>query len=404
MERSRYQLEKLSLLIRTSIFLYEKGELLEYRPNAAFNPIRDNRMFREKLIALAGEQEEPLLYQDGWQVIYTCIRKGDSFLLSGPVSLENIGNVELRRYYREYGMKSGSGRQIPSVPLPLVLTVAQMMTMEFTGKEYTEQELLRANHMSGNSEDEIGQEQLLFEIREDEEERYHHTYQEERKLLECVREGQTDEAVRHSEEMDIGMGRLGRKDMRHWANAAVVAVTLCVRAAIEGGVSPAEAYQVSDFYIQKTEECRKVADLLELRNAAVRDLTNRVRKKIEGRKHSSYVDKCMDYVSRHYKEKIYLQDMAESLGLSSTYLSRLFARETGMQLQEYINRFRVERAANLLTYSEESISYIAEYVNFPSQSYLGKMFRKYKHMTPKEYRDRYKPSEFTEETGEKRQG
>ena len=41
--------------------------------------------------------------------------------------------------------------------------------------------------------------------------------------------------------------------------------------------------EISDFYIQKTEECRKVADLLELRNAAVRDLTNRVKKKIEGR-------------------------------------------------------------------------------------------------------------------------
>ena len=397
MEKSRYQLERLSILLRTSIFAYTNGKLEELRPNPAFNPIRDNQTFREKLIALSREQEAPLLYQDGWQVIYTCIRKGETFLLSGPVSLENIGEVELRRYYREYGMRSGAGRQIPSVPLSLIITVAQMMTKEFIDREYTEQELLAANHMEKTSCDQIEREQLLFEIREDEQERYHHTYQEERKLLECVREGRTEEAVRYSDEMDMGMGRLGRKDMTHWTNAAVVAVTLGVRAAIEGGVSPAEAYKVSDFYIQKTEECRKVSELLELRDRAVRDLADRVRKKKEGRRHSSYVEKCKDYVSKHYKEKIYLKDMADSMGLSSTYLSRLFARETGMQLQEYINRFKVERAANLLIYSEESIAYIAEYVNFPSQSYFGKIFRKYMHMTPKEYRDRNKPSEFVSE-------
>lgn len=396
MEKFRYQFERLSLLIRTGIFLCEGESVEEYRPNAAFNPIRDNRTFREKLTALALEQETPLLYQDAWQVVYIGVRSedGDRVLLAGPVGLENLSQVDLRRYYREYGIRSGSGRQIPACPLSFILAVAQMMAKEFTGREFTEEELLSENNMKGEAGGQIEKEQMLFEIREDEQERYHHTYQEERRLLECVREGKTQEALRFCGDMDMAMGRLGHRDIIHWNNTVVVAVTLCVRAAIEGGLSPAEAYQTSDFYIQKTEECRKVADLLELRNAAVRDLTNRVRRKIEGRKHSSYVDKCKDYVSRHYKAKIYLQDMADSMGLSSTYLSRLFSRETGMTLQDYINFFRVERAANLLIYSEESISYIAEYVNFPSQSYFGKMFRKYKHMTPKEYRDRYKPSEF----------
>jgi AraC-like DNA-binding protein len=56
----------------------------------------------------------------------------------------------------------------------------------------------------------------------------------------------------------------------------------------------------------------------------------------------------------------------------------------------------VERAANLLIYSEEELSKIAEYVNFPSQSYFGKTFKKRKGMTPKQYRDTYKPTEFLE--------
>ena len=393
--KNRYQLERLSLLLRTEIFCCTDGVPEEYHTSPEFNPIRDNRIFREKLITLAKEQDVPLLYQDAWQTVCVCIREGNgTFILAGPFALENMDEVELRRYYREYGMKSGSGRQIPVMTLSMVIAAVQMMAYEILRKDFPEKDLLEANHLAGESDEEVEKEQILFEIREDEKERYHHTYQEERRLLDCVREGRTEEAVRYSSELDIGVGRLGRRDLTHWTNTVVAAVTLCVRAAIEGGLSPAEAYKISDFYIQKTEECRKVSDLLEIRNRAVQDLTERVRRKRENGKHSNYIERCMDYISKHYKEKIYLKDMADSLGISSTYLSRIFSRETGMQLQDYINQFKVERAANLLIYSEETIAYISEYVNFPSQSYFGKMFRKYKHMTPREYRERFKPAEF----------
>lgn len=402
MEKSHYQFERLSLLLRTGIFLCTEDQIKEYRPHAVFNPIRDNQSFREKLIALARNQEKPLLYQDTWQVAYVGIRQDNMVLLAGPFGFKNLEQVETRRYYREYGLHNGSGSQIPVFTLSFIMAAIEILAKEFTGQEYTDEEILEANEWYGGAGEQLEKEQILFEIREDEQERYHHTYQEERKLLECVKEGRTEEAVRYSGDMDIGIGRLGHKDIIHWNNTVIVAVTLCVRAAIEGGLSPAEAYQISDFYIQKTEECRTVAELLELRNRAVKDLTNRVRKKQESRKHSGYIDGCKEYVSRHYKEKIYLQDIADSLGMSSTYLSRLFSRETGMRLQDYINLFRVERAANLLIYSEESLAYIAEYVNFPSQSYFGKMFRKYKHMTPKEYRNRYKPAEFITDEKENR--
>ena len=85
--------------------------------------------------------------------------------------------------------------------------------------------------------------------------------------------------------------------------------------------------------------------------------------------------------------------MAESLGISEGYLSRLFRQETGACFQDHINEERVARAANLLLYSELSLSEIAEYVSFPNQSYFGKIFKKYKNMTPKKFRDTYRNRE-----------
>lgn len=59
-----------------------------------------------------------------------------------------------------------------------------------------------------------------------------------------------------------------------------------------------------------------------------------------------------------------------------------------------INDVRVEKAAHLLTYSDETLTGIAEYVNFPSQSYFGKIFKQKMQMTPKQYRELNKPTEF----------
>ncbi len=62
-----------------------------------------------------------------------------------------------------------------------------------------------------------------------------------------------------------------------------------------------------------------------------------------------------------------------------------------------MNDIRIERAANLLIYSEESIPRIAEYVNFRHKVTLEKFSKAKKNMTPRQYRESYKPTEFLEE-------
>ena len=54
-----------------------------------------------------------------------------------------------------------------------------------------------------------------------------------------------------------------------------------------------------------------------------------------------------------------------------------------MKIQDYILKFRIERAANLLKYSDASISEISDYVCFNSQSHFGSIFKQYMQMTPR---------------------
>ena len=137
-----------------------------------------------------------------------------------------------------------------------------------------------------------------------------------------------------------------------------------------------------------------VPALIACRNQAVRDFCERMAAQKEHRKCSSYVQQCCEYIYQHYREKILLEDIAADLHISPTYLSRIFSREMKIRLQEYIARFRVERAANLLKYSNESIAGIGDYVGFPSQSYFGNTFKKYMGMSPGQYREKYQNSSF----------
>ena len=216
-------------------------------------------------------------------------------------------------------------------------------------------------------------------------------------LMQAVREGRPEDAVRLAENMDRDSGRLSKNYMHHRKNLAIIGIALCSRAAIEGGLPPENAYQISGYYIGKCDATENAANMLLYRNKAIMEMAGYIRDQRTNPSASNYSERCKDYIRKHYREKIYLQDIADSLGLSPTYLSRRFSKDTGECVQDYINRIRVYHASNLLLYSDRTLSEIAFYVGFPNQSYFGKIFKKFRNMSPKAYQDRYRSAEYNPE-------
>lgn len=365
----------------------------------------DQRLFPvwESMKSRADDMKAPLLFTKDMKIFWAVVHTNEdtllpqcAYLLTGPVSIRPLTEGQLRRFYFDYGLSPGELER-PRVTsfitfLDLVDTQDAVLGID-AGRE----EILKENELPEILlEDSSRREEILFEMAAEREEIDHHSYEEERYLLQCVREGKTQDALRQNAAMDLQMGRMSRKETLQWRKTVTVAITLCSRAAIEGGISPAQAYQISDYYLQKSDGCRTPEELTACRNQAVQELTDLVHARNTGYRTSNYVEKCKDYVRKNYKRKIYIADIANALGISETYLSRIFSRETGEKLQDYIRKVRVEKAANLLIYSDESIADIAEYCCFPSQSYFGQVFLKLKGMSPNRYRDHYKPAEFRE--------
>jgi AraC-like DNA-binding protein len=98
-----------------------------------------------------------------------------------------------------------------------------------------------------------------------------------------------------------------------------------------------------------------------------------------------------DLIRERYSEKIGLDSMAAACGMSVTHLCRYFKKVTGKTLTEYLKRYRVDKAKELLVEDERSITWIATEVGFASHSYFDRIFHEITRLTPQEFRRRYMP-------------
>jgi len=104
----------------------------------------------------------------------------------------------------------------------------------------------------------------------------------------------------------------------------------------------------------------------------------------------SVVENICTYIESHTGEDFSREDLASFVNFNSAYLSRLFKKETGMSLSDYIVKCRIEKAKSLLIQSTVKVADIAEIVGYYNISHFTKMFKKHTSLTPQDYRKRYR--------------
>jgi AraC family transcriptional regulator len=93
-----------------------------------------------------------------------------------------------------------------------------------------------------------------------------------------------------------------------------------------------------------------------------------------------------DYIEAHLAESLSLTEIGEIACLSPFHFSRSFKRSMGLGLHDYVVRRRVERAKQLLLYSDLSLAQIAGAVGFDSQSSFTARFRREVGLSPGRFR------------------
>lgn len=186
-----------------------------------------------------------------------------------------------------------------------------------------------------------------------------------------------------------GYGILSKDPLRNLKYHFVVSVAMITRFCINRGMTPEEAYNLSDVYIMKADVSSSEKEVHRLHDEMIMSFTKRMRSVKNNNIYSKQVIKAIDYVSEHLHDKIKMQDVVDYLSLSIPYFSRLFKSETGVTFSEYVTIKKVEVASNMIQFSDSSTLEISNILNFSSQSYFIKVFKKYTGMTPNEYKKRY---------------
>lgn len=97
--------------------------------------------------------------------------------------------------------------------------------------------------------------------------------------------------------------------------------------------------------------------------------------------------RAIEYMRENYKSQISLEELSKAVDVSPKYFCVIFKAMTGMTAFEYLNAYRIEKAAKALISTDMGITEIAFSCGFNDLSYFIKTFKKHKSTTPKAFRN-----------------
>ena len=191
-----------------------------------------------------------------------------------------------------------------------------------------------------------------------------------------------------------GLGILSSDPIQNLRYHLTISTALVARFCISGGLSQSEAYSLSDYYIRLADEAQTAEEISDIHSEMCLHYTRQMLALQRSSVTSKAVRTAIDYIYEHLHTRITLETLASLTNLSAPYFSRLFKKETGSPVSEYILSKKLETAKSMLASSSYPIAEISASLAFPSQSYFTNVLKKDCGMTPNEYRSRNRNSDY----------
>lgn len=218
----------------------------------------------------------------------------------------------------------------------------------------------------------------------------HLSYEREMSFFNAIRMGDQQMARKlmkplNSEEL----GKLSDDSLRNLKYHLVITVAFITRYCIEGGMEMESAYNLSDIYVRSIDKCRTEDEIHLLHKTLVDDYSQRMHILHKKGLYPKAILICLDYIYDNLHTKITLEELAQRVSLSPTYLSKLFHKEVGLTVSQYITKKRIEAAENMLKFSDYSCIEISDYLCFSSESHFIQVFKAHTGYTPRVYREKF---------------
>jgi len=214
----------------------------------------------------------------------------------------------------------------------------------------------------------------------------HPSYALEQKLLHEIKMGSLEEAMQTVHQINKSeRATLAKDSKRSTKNSLIGSCTLFTRAIIDAGVDPEDAFDLSDVFITHIEGLENEDELQTFEYEMVTAFVKTVN---QSRLFNfPYpISKVVKYIHEHVTSKLTVIDLAEIANTSPDYLSKIFHKEIGMTISQYIKKEKIEVAKQFLIYDNMKITDIAILLEYCNSAYFSNVFKAETGQTPAEFR------------------
>lgn len=331
--------------------------------------------------------DTPSIFVENDQVFYGIMSIGPFSLAIGPAANKAASNDYLLTYLTDHGMDTRT--PMAKTDLDTMTQYMKLIYCHFMGTAISREEIPVSTDMLEKWRPAGALEE--YQLDQSENDRNHKIGADfEKDLLRMVENGDTAalKSLLSGPTPDFGeIGEFSGERDKENEYLTVSVITLMTRAAIAGGAQSEIAHELGDVYLKKIGRAAARGEpVFGLSYNAMIEFTELVRRSKAEKSDLSYVELCKRYIEKNLRKDLRVGDIAPAIGLSRTYLSRLFHQAEGITVQQYIQKEKCRHAAQMLQYTDYSISQIAQYFGFSSQSYFGSCFQTWYGMTPNAYR------------------
>lgn len=392
MDKIKFLLDCLNSLYEIPMYCFDHDKF-HYSTNKKYqdtDPFHaDTQLFYTLTAQYTGS---PMLILENEKIIYGLCKNSDNITcIVGPVSLSVLTKNEVNQYISEHNLLNHNNFMIYIGNIPKTATVLSILHHEMNDEIIDAYTIICQFAKSGGPQQIHEKDLFFYHFQKSEYNKERTTYAYEKALMTAFADGDTDTLNELSNPNIIDhIGQIACTPFKQLEYTAISGITIFSRAAIEGGANPDEVYNISDLYLQKVSTSTNESELHKILINIKMDLLNCVKFAKECKNRFQYIELCKGYVANNLYKRITLDDIADTIGINKCYLSHQFVKKEGKTLMRYIQEERIRAAQNMLKYSDQSLSVIASYLCFDSQSHFGSVFKKITGDTPSAYRLRNK--------------
>jgi len=211
-------------------------------------------------------------------------------------------------------------------------------------------------------------------------------YDKEKQLIYAIQTGSAPQAKRCLNEILGHIFFASAENLDAIKIRAMELTVLISRAAMEAGVEADMVYRSNLENIAEFFRLDNMEDVCFALTEILRRFTEETFSFHEV-KHADLLSRAVSYINDNYMHKITLEDVAEFVYISPSYLSKIFKDEMKTSFNSHLNTVRIEKSKILLLSQQLNIAEVSELVGFFDQSYFNKVFKKHTGMTPRQYRE-----------------